>query len=149
MRSRFTCRIVAVGIVVVGMCEARNVFAQPEVGGASGGAIFATYCAACHGTSAKGDGPLASTLGGAGFNRHLLHHWEPKISYTRFRELEGRRATALGWRECIELVAELTQWDVRLAGAGVPGLSDALRTLQRSLRKDFAAYIAREYPRSM
>lgn len=35
-----------------------------------------------------GDGPLASTLGGAGFNRHLLHHWEPQISYTRLGEVE-------------------------------------------------------------
>lgn len=35
-----------------------------------------------------GDGPIASTLGGAGFNRHLLHHWEPQISYTRLKELE-------------------------------------------------------------
>jgi len=35
-----------------------------------------------------GDGPLASTLGAAGFNRHLLHHWEPAISYTCFKELE-------------------------------------------------------------
>lgn len=35
-----------------------------------------------------GDGPISSTLGGAGFNRHLLHHWEPQISYTCFRELE-------------------------------------------------------------
>jgi len=35
-----------------------------------------------------GDGLVASTLGGAGFNRHLLHHWEPQISYTCFRELE-------------------------------------------------------------
>lgn len=35
-----------------------------------------------------GDGPLASTFGGAGFNRHLLHHWEPQISYTRLREVE-------------------------------------------------------------
>ena len=35
-----------------------------------------------------GSGPLASTLGGAGFNRHLLHHWEPQISYTRLRDLE-------------------------------------------------------------
>jgi fatty acid desaturase len=35
-----------------------------------------------------GDGPVASTFGGAGFNRHLLHHWEPQISYTRLRELE-------------------------------------------------------------
>jgi fatty acid desaturase len=44
-----------------------------------------------------GDGPLASTLGGAGFNRHLLHHWEPQISYTRLRELEaylGRTSAA-------------------------------------------------------
>jgi len=35
-----------------------------------------------------GAGPLASTLGGAGFNRHLLHHWEPQLSYTCFPELE-------------------------------------------------------------
>jgi fatty acid desaturase len=35
-----------------------------------------------------GDGPLANTLGGAGFNRHLLHHWDPQVSYTRLRELE-------------------------------------------------------------
>jgi fatty acid desaturase len=33
-------------------------------------------------------GPIASTLGGAGFNRHLLHHWDPQLSYTRFAELE-------------------------------------------------------------
>ena len=36
-----------------------------------------------------GDGPLAGTLGGAGFNRHLLHHWEPKIPYTRLKEFEN------------------------------------------------------------
>lgn len=36
-----------------------------------------------------GDGMLASTLGAAGFNRHLLHHWEPAISYTCFKELEN------------------------------------------------------------
>lgn len=35
-----------------------------------------------------GDGMLASTLGGAGFNRHLLHHWDPQLSCTRLRELE-------------------------------------------------------------
>ncbi|HEY9610893.1 fatty acid desaturase [Allocoleopsis sp.] len=35
-----------------------------------------------------GEGLLASTLGGAGFNRHMLHHWEPQVSYTRFKELE-------------------------------------------------------------
>jgi fatty acid desaturase len=35
-----------------------------------------------------GDGPVASTLGSAGFNRHALHHWEPQVSCTRLRELE-------------------------------------------------------------
>lgn len=34
-------------------------------------------------------GPFASTFGGAGFDRHLLHHWEPQISYTRFEDLEN------------------------------------------------------------
>jgi fatty acid desaturase len=36
-----------------------------------------------------GDGPFASTFGGAGFNRHLLHHWEPTVSYTRLKDLEA------------------------------------------------------------
>jgi fatty acid desaturase len=35
-----------------------------------------------------GSGPLASTLGGAGFNRHLLHHWDPGVSCTRLDDLE-------------------------------------------------------------
>src|SRR6266705_1777364 len=66
---------------------------------------------------------------------------------TRFRELEGRRRASLGWREWIEPVVELAQWDVRLGAAQEPGLSEALRNLQHSLRKDFAAYVARHYPR--
>ena len=36
-----------------------------------------------------GDGAFARTFGGAGFNRHLLHHLEPQISYTRLAELES------------------------------------------------------------
>ena len=35
-----------------------------------------------------GDGPVSSTLGSAGFNRHALHHWEPQLSYTRLADLE-------------------------------------------------------------
>lgn len=35
-----------------------------------------------------GDGPVANTLGSAGFNRHALHHWEPQVSCTRLRDLE-------------------------------------------------------------
>jgi fatty acid desaturase len=44
-----------------------------------------------------GDGPLASIFGAAGFNRHLLHHWDAGVSYTRLRELDGYlRETKLG-----------------------------------------------------
>ena len=35
-----------------------------------------------------GDGFFASSFGAAGFNRHLLHHWEPQVSYTNLAELE-------------------------------------------------------------
>ena len=35
-----------------------------------------------------GDGPVANTLGSAGFNRHALHHWDPGIPYTRLRDVE-------------------------------------------------------------
>lgn len=36
-----------------------------------------------------GTGPIACTLGGAGFNRHLIHHWDMTLSCTRFREMEA------------------------------------------------------------
>ena len=29
------------------------------------------------------------SFGAAGFNRHLIHHWDPLISYTRLREVEA------------------------------------------------------------
>jgi fatty acid desaturase len=42
-------------------------------------------------------GPLSQIIGGVGFNRHLLHHWDASISYTRLRELEERlQPTAAG-----------------------------------------------------
>ncbi len=66
---------------------------------------------------------------------------------TRFRELEARRGATLAWREWVELVAELTRWEVRLAGAHEPGLSEALRTLQESLRRDFSEFFRRHYPK--
>src|SRR5213593_5104377 len=66
---------------------------------------------------------------------------------TRFRELEAKRAETLAWREWIELVVELAGWEVRLEAAREPGLSDALRALQRGLHDSFAAYVARQYPR--
>jgi fatty acid desaturase len=35
-----------------------------------------------------GAGWLDSLFGSAGANRHLLHHWEPQVSYTRLADLE-------------------------------------------------------------
>jgi fatty acid desaturase len=48
------------------------------------------YSTSPHGAMTRmfGSGPLASTLGGAGFNRHLLHHWDPQLSYTNFVAME-------------------------------------------------------------
>jgi DNA-binding response OmpR family regulator len=66
---------------------------------------------------------------------------------TRFRELEARRGGPMAWREWVELVAELAEWEVRLGQADEPGLQDALRTLQESLRQDFAKYLQRNYAR--
>ncbi|MDZ4390738.1 MAG: response regulator [Gemmatimonadales bacterium] len=65
---------------------------------------------------------------------------------TRFRELESRRGETLEWREWIELVVELTSWDVRLGQADEPGLRDALATLQSGMRQDFARFVASHYP---
>lgn len=33
-------------------------------------------------------GPFSFFFGGAGFNRHLLHHFDPSVSYTRLPEVE-------------------------------------------------------------
>src|SRR5690606_33988505 len=54
---------------------------------------------------------------------------------------------ALEWREWIELVAELADWEVRLGQADEPGLQEALRTLQQSMQQDFARFIEASYPR--
>jgi DNA-binding response OmpR family regulator len=66
---------------------------------------------------------------------------------TRFRELEARRGDRLGWREWTELIVELAEWEVRLGAADEPGLQDALRTLQESLRLDFARFMGGAYAR--
>jgi fatty acid desaturase len=36
-----------------------------------------------------GAGIFSSIFGGAGFNRHLLHHWEPQVSYTNLSQMES------------------------------------------------------------
>lgn len=40
-------------------------------------------------TRVFGPGIFASVFGAAGFNRHLLHHWEPQVSYTNLHEMEA------------------------------------------------------------
>jgi fatty acid desaturase len=60
--------------------EHRNQCASPDI----------DYTRTDHGAYTRlfGTGWFASTFGGAGFNRHLLHHWEPQVSYTRLADLE-------------------------------------------------------------
>src|SRR3989442_589308 len=70
--------------------------------------------------------------------------WPPRPTATTRQRCCG---APLACREWIELAAELARWEVRLVAANEPGLSEALRSLQRSLRKDFAEYVARQYPR--
>ncbi|HXB42821.1 MAG TPA: fatty acid desaturase [Puia sp.] len=36
-----------------------------------------------------GDNFIDSSFGAAGFNKHLIHHWDPVISYTRLKEVEA------------------------------------------------------------
>jgi len=61
--------------------EHRDEHARPDV----------DYHTIAHGIINRmfGDGVVADTLGGAGFNRHLLHHWDPQVSYTRLKDLEA------------------------------------------------------------
>jgi DNA-binding response OmpR family regulator len=66
---------------------------------------------------------------------------------TRFRELEERRTRDMGWREWVELVAELAQWEVRLSSGQGSGLREALQALQVGLHPAFARFIQTAYPR--
>jgi fatty acid desaturase len=78
----------AIGVVIVfpalaairQLLEHRDEYARSDV----------DYTVVPHGAINRmfGAGVFASTFGGAGFNRHLLHHWEPQISCTRLGELE-------------------------------------------------------------
>jgi fatty acid desaturase len=43
-----------------------------------------------HGKTSRlfGDNFIDSSFGAAGFNKHLIHHWDPVISYTRLKDVE-------------------------------------------------------------
>jgi mono/diheme cytochrome c family protein len=51
---------VAVAVAVLGATAAHA--QSPATGAEGGSSLFRTYCAACHGTSARGDGPLADSM---------------------------------------------------------------------------------------
>jgi fatty acid desaturase len=37
---------------------------------------------------------LSSSFGSAGFTRHMIHHWDPQISYTRLKDIEDFLASS-------------------------------------------------------
>ena len=66
---------------------------------------------------------------------------------SRFRELESGRGGELGWREWMDLVVEVLQWEARLGRGDETGLQDALSAFQASLYSDFADFVTANYPR--
>jgi len=57
------------------------------------------YSKVPHGKTSRlfSSGPVNSTFGAAGFSLHLLHHWDPQVSYTRLVEVENfLKETSLG-----------------------------------------------------
>jgi len=63
------------------LLEHRDIDADPAI----------DYSRTNHGAFTRmfGNDPISATFGGAGFTRHLLHHWEPQVSYTNLPELES------------------------------------------------------------
>ncbi len=55
------------------------------------------------------DGILSFFLGGAGFSRHMLHHWDPSISYTRLYDLEEYLLDSPQCRHILE-TSRTTYW---------------------------------------
>jgi mono/diheme cytochrome c family protein len=52
----------AFAFVLAFTAHAQSSAPGPQISAAVGGNVFRTYCAACHGTSARGDGPLADSM---------------------------------------------------------------------------------------
>jgi fatty acid desaturase len=81
-----TAWIVGVGMVFPFFAALRPVLEHRNEAAASS----VDYRRVNHGAFTRlfGDGPFSATFGGAGFNRHLLHHWEPQVSYTKLPDIE-------------------------------------------------------------
>ena len=55
-RASAVAGLTLAGLLLTGRADAQSTSAQ------TGDYLFRTYCAACHGTSARGDGPLADSM---------------------------------------------------------------------------------------
>src|SRR5687768_9946092 len=55
--------VTAILLTLAGLSAAQTTrTSESVVAGTDGAAVFRTYCATCHGTGAKGDGPLSASL---------------------------------------------------------------------------------------
>jgi len=62
MRFRPAVAILSFALMAVAHVASAQQTAEAVVSGDSGESVFKTYCGACHGRSATGDGPLAASL---------------------------------------------------------------------------------------
>jgi CheY-like chemotaxis protein len=63
----------------------------------------------------------------------------------RFTALQRSRDDARDWRHYFELYDELVDWDIRLHDAGERGLADTVEGFAVDVRREFGAYVTREY----
>jgi len=63
----------------------------------------------------------------------------------RFPVLSRMRDEAAGWEDYAALYSELVDWELRLEEAGEAGLSDSVLALMGEVRREFGAFIVREY----
>ncbi|MBW3551936.1 MAG: response regulator, partial [Gemmatimonadetes bacterium] len=63
----------------------------------------------------------------------------------RFLALSQEKDAASTWQEYFTLYSELTDWDLRLTDAGEAGLVDSARSLMVDLRREFGAYVRKNY----
>jgi CheY-like chemotaxis protein len=63
----------------------------------------------------------------------------------RFAQLSHMREEAETWEHYFAVYDELVDWDLRLQQAGERGLADSVQSLLQDLRRDFGAYVSRNY----
>lgn len=47
-------------------------------------------------------GIFSSSFGSAGFNKHMIHHWDPQVSYTRLRDIERFLLTCSSVKDMVQ-----------------------------------------------